>query len=207
MIAQLTGLVVRSEGSSVILDVNGVGYQVFVPATVLSHLPDPGGKCTLLTHLIVREEEMSLYGFSAPAEIQAFKILLGVSGVGPKVGLALLSMLSVSELARAISGNDAKSITKAPGVGPKLAQRICLELGDRMAAFAFEQTAEQAAGGERTAQENAAYEDAIEGMVSLGYSRADARRAVDRVFADAPDRADPGALINGAMRMLTGAKR
>lgn len=207
MIAQLTGSVVRTEGTSVVLDVNGVGYLVFVPATVLSGLPDPGGKCTLLTHMIVREEDLSLYGFSAQAEMQAFKILLGVSGVGPKVGLALLSTLSVPEIARALSGNDTKTITKVPGVGPKLAQRLCLELGDRMTAFAFEQTAERAAGGERTALENAAYEDAIEGMVSMGYSRADARRGVDRIFAEAADRTDAGALIKGAMGMLTGARR
>jgi Holliday junction DNA helicase RuvA len=207
MIAQLTGLVARTEAGSVILDVGGVGYQVFVPVGVLAGLPESGGKATLVTHLIVREDELTLYGFSTQTEMQAFKILLGVSGVGPKVALALLSTLEVPDLARALSTSDTRVITKVPGVGPKLAQRLCLELGDKMAAFAFEKRTERSAAGERTAQENAAHEDAIEGLVSLGYGRPDARRAVERVFADAEDRTNVSALINGALRLLTGGKR
>jgi Holliday junction DNA helicase RuvA len=207
LIAQLTGLVSRTEAGSVILDVGGVGYQVFVPAGVLAGLPEAGGKATLMTHLIVREDELTLYGFATQVEMQAFRILLGVSGVGPKVALALLSTLEVSDLAKALSTSDTRIITKVPGVGPKLAQRLCLELGDKMAAFAFEKRTERAAAGERTAQENAAYEDAIEGLVSLGYGRPDARRAVERVIAEAEDRANVGALINGALRLLTGGKR
>ena len=103
MIAQLTGMVVRSDGSSVVMDIGGVGYQVFVPATVLAALPESGTKLTLLTHMIVREDELTLYGFAAQPDIQAFKTLLGVSGVGPKVALALLSGLEVADLARAVS--------------------------------------------------------------------------------------------------------
>jgi Holliday junction DNA helicase RuvA len=207
MIAQLTGVVARTEGNSVILDVNGVGYLVFVPATVLSALPDGGSKFTLMTHLIVREDEMTLYGFANRVEMQAFKILLGVSGVGPKVALALLSTLEVPDLARALSTTDTRAITKVPGVGPKLAQRLCLELGDKMAAFAFEQRAERAAAGAQTAQENAAYEDAIEALVQFGYSRPDARKATDRVFADAKDKSDVGALVTTALRWLTAGQR
>jgi Holliday junction DNA helicase RuvA len=207
MIAQLTGLVVRSEGSSLVVDVNGVGYQVFVPATVLSALPAAGTKFTLITHLIVREDELTLYGFANQIEMSAFKILLGVSGVGPKVALALLSTLEVSDLARALSSSDTRAITKVPGVGPKLAQRLCLELGDKMAAFAFEQRTERAAAGAKTAQENAAYEDVIEALVGFGYSRPDARKATDRVFADAKERGDVGALITAALRWLTSGQR
>ncbi len=206
MIAQLTGAVARTEGSSVILDVGGVGYQVFVPVPVLSTLPESGGKLTLITHLIVREDELTLYGFSDTLQLSAFRILLGVSGVGPKVALALLSTLDVSELARALSTSDTRIITKVPGVGPKLAQRMCLELGDKMAAFAFEQKTDRAVAGQQTAQENAAYEDVIDGLVGLGYGRPDARRAADRALAAAADRTNTSALISAALRYLTGGK-
>ena len=203
MIAQLTGLVARIEGGSVIVDVSGVGYQVFVPATVLASLPESGAKTTLVTHLIVREDEMTLYGFSNQTELQAFRILLGVSGVGPKVALALLSTLDVSDLARALSTTDTRVITKVPGVGPKLAQRLCLELGDKMSAFAFEDKVKRSEGSKQTVEENAAYEQALEGLVALGYSRPDAKKAVQRVFENATDRANAGALVSAALRFLT----
>ncbi|HLK57203.1 MAG TPA: Holliday junction branch migration protein RuvA [Chthonomonadaceae bacterium] len=209
MIAQLTGVVARSEGNSVILDVGGVGFQVFVPVPTLASLPEAGGKVTLLTHLVGRVQpdfDVTLYGFATPTELRAFKILLGVSGVGAKVALALLSTLDVAELARALSTNDTKSVTKVPGVGPKLAQRLCLELGDKMAAFAFEQKADRASAGQQTAQENAAYEDAVEGLIGLGYGRADVRRAVDRAFAAAADKTNASVLIRQALTLLTSGK-
>ena len=209
MIAQLTGSVVRTESNSVILDVSGVGYQVFVTAPVLSNLPEAGGKVTLTTHLVLRGQpdmEMTLYGFNDAAELATFKILLGASGVGPKVALALLSTLSVSELARALSTNDTRLITKVPGVGPKLASKLCLELGDKMAKFAFDQRTERTEAGKQTAEENAVYEDVMDGLVNLGYGRADARRAAERVFANAEDRTDVGALISATLRLLTSGK-
>jgi Holliday junction DNA helicase RuvA len=210
MIVQLTGKVVRTEANSAIVEVGGVGYQVFLPVTALSGLPEAGGVVTLLTHLVARVQpdfEMTLYGFLDPQELHVFKILIGVSGVGAKVGLAMISSLSVAELARAISTGDTKTITKAPGVGPKLALRICTEIGDRMAAFAFEQKAERAIASERTAAENAAHEDVIEALIGLGYGRPDARRAADRVSSAASDRADTPALIGAALQFLTGGKR
>src|SRR5579871_2225331 len=202
-------MVARSEGNSVILDVGGVGFQVFVPVPTLASLPEAGGKVTLLTHLVGRVQpdfDVTLYGFATPTELRAFKILLGVSGVGAKVALALLSTLDVAELARALSTNDTKSVTKVPGVGPKLAQRLCLELGDKMAAFAFEQKADRASAGQQTAQENAAYEDAVEGLIGLGYGRADVRRAVDRAFAAAADKTNASVLIRQALTLLTSGK-
>ena len=205
MIAQLTGLVARVEGNSVILDVNGVGYLVFVPVSVLSDLPEPGGKVTLTTQLVLRGQpdmEMTLYGFHDAIELQAFKMLIGASGVGPKVALALLSTLTVEELARALSTNDTRLIIKVPGVGPKLASRLCLELGDKMAAFAFEKRAERSEAGKQTAAENAAYEDVLEALVGLGYARADARRAAERAFANAESRSDTGALVSAPCASL-----
>jgi Holliday junction DNA helicase RuvA len=210
MIAQLTGKVLRTEANSAIIEVGGIGFQIFVPITTLSGLPETGGVVTLLTHLIARVQpdfEMTLYGFLDPHELQVFKILIGVSGVGAKVGLAMISSLSVTELARAIASGDTKTITKSPGVGPKLAMRICTEIGDRMAAFAFEQKADRAMASERTAAENAAHEDVIEALIGLGYGRPDARRAAERVMSAAADRTDAPALIGAALQFLTGSKR
>lgn len=210
MIVQLTGTVLRTEANSVILDVGGIGYQVFVPVTALNSLSDPGAKVTVQTHLVARVQpdfDMALYGFLDRRELQAFKILISVSGVGAKVGLAMISSLSLDELARAISTGDVKLITKAPGVGPKLAQRICTEIGDRMAALAFEQKTERSEATERTAHENAAYEDVIEALIGLGYSRADARRAADRIVTAAADRTNTAALIAAALQFLTSGKR
>lgn len=206
MIAQLTGIVARVEANSVVLDVGGVGYQVFVPINALANLPEVGSKTTLQTHLVLRGQpdfEMLLYGFEDASQLQAFKMLIATSGVGPKVALALLSTLEVAELARALSTNDTRVITKVPGVGPKLANRLCLELGDKMAAFAFEQRAERAVAGANTAQENANHELVIEALVGLGYGRPDARRAADRVFSNASDRTNVNELITRALNLLT----
>ena len=210
MIAQLTGTVVRIEGNSVVLDVGGVGYEIVVPIPTLAGLPEVGGKTTLRTHLVGRVQpdfEMTLYGFLNAQELRAFRILLGVSGVGAKVAIAMLSTLSVDELARAVSTTDTKIITKTPGVGPKLAQRLCLELGDKMAAFVFEQKVDRAVASQQTAEENAIHEDIIDALVGLGYGRPDARRAADQVFAKSTDKANASALIGAALQILTSGKR
>lgn len=210
MIVQLSGVVVRTEASSVVLDVNGVGYQVFVPATTLNELPQPGGKTTLLTHMVGRVQpdyDISLYGFLDAMELKVFKILLGVSGVGAKVALAMLSSLSVSELGRAVSSNDIKVVTKVPGVGPKLAQRLCLELGDKMAALVFESKTERAQAGEKTSAENAAYEDVIDALIGFGYGRPDARRAAEYVMGKAEDSSDVTRLIPAALQFLTTGRK
>jgi Holliday junction DNA helicase RuvA len=210
MIAQLTGIVLRTEANCVVLDVSGVGYQITVPVNVLAGLPEPGAKATLLTHLVGRVQpdfEMTLYGFITDRQLRTFRSLIGVQGVGAKVALAMLSTLEVDELARAISTNETKLLTKVPGVGPKLAQRLCLELGDSMAAMSFERRAERAAATSKTADENASYEDVIEALVGLGYSRADSRRATDTVFSTAANKTDTPALIAAGLQFLTGGRK
>jgi Holliday junction DNA helicase RuvA len=175
-----------------------------VPLGVLSSMPDVGAKATLFTTLIITANtmELTLYGFGRTEEQQVFLLLTSVTGVGPKVALSMLSVLDVADLARAISGNDTKSLTKVPGVGPKLAQRICLELGERMAEFLFTARIEQAVSAE-TAAQNEAYEDVVEALVGLGYSRPDSRKAAERAIANAPDKANTPALIKDALNLLT----
>lgn len=204
MIAQIAGTVARIEANSVVVDVGGIGYRLLVPLGVLSGLPDVGGKVTLFTTLIITPNtmELTLYGFARHEEQQVFLLLTSVTGVGPKAALSMLSISDVADLARAISGNDTKAVTKAPGVGPKLAQRICLELGERMAEFLFTQRIETAISP-RAAEENEVYEDVVEALVGLGFSRPDSRRAAERVIANATDKTNTSGLIKDALNLLT----
>jgi Holliday junction DNA helicase RuvA len=202
VIAQLTGLVARTEASSVILDVNGVGYRVLVPLSVLSSLPETGQKTLLYTTMTVREDDISLYGFRSLEEQAVFQMVTGVSGVGPSVALSMLSVLDAAEVARAIAGNDTKTLTKIPRVGPKLAQRICLELGERMAEFSFTQRLETI-NRSGSAEENAAFEDVVEALVGLGYSRPDAKKAAERALSAAADKTNTAVLIRESLNLMT----
>lgn len=205
MIAHLSGTVARVEANNVVLDVNGVGYRVYAPLGVLAGLPDIGQKVLLHTIMIVREDDITLYGFGTQEEQQVFQILTGVTGVGPKVALSMLSVMDVGELARAVAGNDVKALTKVPGVGPKLAQRVCLELGERMAEFSFAQRVD-AMTSRQTPQENAAFEDVVEALVNYGYSRPDSRRAAERAIANASDKANVASLFKEALNLLVGGQ-
>lgn len=210
MIAELTGTVAYTEGQRVVLNVSGVGYEVMVPVSTLSQLPEAGGQVTLYTCLILRGQpdmEATLYGFTDRVQLRVFKLLLGASGVGPRIALAILSHLGVADLARALSTTDTRTLAQVPGVGVKMAQKLCFELGEKMAEFVFDQRVEQAAASARTAQEQAVYADVQEALVGLGYSRADARRAAEQAFASAADRNDTGRILSAALALLTSGKR
>ncbi len=203
MIAHLTGLVARTDANSVVLDINGVGYRAMAPLGVIASLPPEGEKVTLFTSMIVREDDITLYGFRTIEEQHVFEALIGVAGVGPKVALSLLSVLDGPSLAGAIASGDPKALTKVPGVGPKLAQRIVLELGDRMAQLAFEQRVQNLGVG-RSGADRAAFEDVVEALVNLQYSRADARKAAEKVVSESDGSGDVTRLIRDALNILSG---
>jgi len=205
MIAMLTGTVAATEANSVVLNVNGIGYRAFVPVSVLSTLPRDGSTVTLHTTMVVRDDDITLYGFLTPDEREIFQALLGVTGVGPKVALSILSVLEAPELARAIAGGDTKTLTRIPGVGAKLAQRLTLELGDHMARFTFEKRVQEAGAVE--APQRAALEDIGEALVNLQYNRADARRAAEQVLTASGGSVDVPRLIRDALNLLSGANR
>jgi Holliday junction DNA helicase RuvA len=212
LIAQLTGTVARvTPQGNVILDVNGVGYKVSVPASVLEALPSPaaagtgnnnagddsgGQRLTLVTHTLVREDDLSLFGFTSDEDLEVFELLLTVSGIGPRVALALLSALPSDELARAAAGEDVRTLTRVPGVGAKTAQRLVLELKDKLAALALRRRgstgrnsddllvppAGAAAAGKDPAQ--AVLEDVIAALLNLGYNKPEASRAAETARDD-----------------------
>ena len=180
MIAQLTGKVVRVAAPVVVLDVNGVGYRVSVPLSVIEQLPADGSPVTLVTHMIVREDDLALYGFLDTSDQQVFELLLTVTGVGPKAALALLSALGGDGLARVVSTEDVRTITKTPGIGPKLAQRLVLELKDKLAGMGFLRKVEQLAATHTVKVRSAndqLLEDVVSALINLGYNKNDAQRA------------------------------
>jgi Holliday junction DNA helicase RuvA len=186
MIAQLKGVVARAAASFVVLDVGGVGYKVNVPVTVIENLPAAGEPLILVTHTLVREDDISLFGFRDDAELRVFELLLSVTGVGPKAALALLSALPADELARTVANEEVRSLTRVPGIGAKTAQRLVLELKDKLAQLAFEHglekragTAPRAAPARKKDPAVAVVEDVVSALVNLGYNKPDAARATE----------------------------
>lgn len=176
VIEQLRGRVARLEQDRVILDVGGVGFAVWVPSSTRGRLRT-GEEASLFTHLQVREDALQLYGFALWEEKEAFEALLKVSGIGPKVGLSILSSLSARELVVAVACGDVQSLTAVSGVGKKTAQRIILELKEQMGAVAA-QRAEEEGGPAVPAQESSAGSEAIAALMVLGYSAVEASKAV-----------------------------
>lgn len=182
MIAQLTGKVARFVGNAVVLDVQGVGYRVFVPVSVIERLPINGEIVTLITHTQVREDDISLFGFLDETDQQLFELLITVPGVGPKMALALLSAMPADELARVIASGDTRTLSKAPGIGARTAQRVVLDLRDKLAALGFERKVEALAARQGVKTKDATQEvvdDVISALENLGYNKNEARRAAE----------------------------
>jgi Holliday junction DNA helicase RuvA len=179
MIASLRGKFLYSDQTSVVIECAGVGYKCFVTKNTLYNLPSAGDEMFLYTHLAVREDAMDLYGFADLEELNAFKLITSVNGVGAKIGIAILSEFTASQLILAIAGNDAKTLTAAAGVGIKLAQRIVLELKDKVGNAVVGESMNVAAVSKAVANTSTA--EAIEALVALGYSKSEASLAVGRL--------------------------
>lgn len=211
MIAQLTGTVARTTGTYIVLDVGGVGYKVSVPVTVLEALPPGGEKVTLVIHTLVREDDISLFGFAGPDELRVFELLLSVTGVGPKAALALLSALPAEDLAQAVAGEDVRTLTRVPGVGAKTAQRLVLELRDKLSLLALERTAGKLApapGARKRDPRAEIVEDVVSALLNLGYNKPEAARATEaartEMAGEGPSEPEFAALLRAALNRLTG---
>ena len=193
MIGRLTGILLEKNPPQILLDVQGVAYEVDVPMSTFYNLPDTGAKVALFTHLVVREDAHLLYGFGTEHERRAFRQLTRISGIGAKIALAVLSGLSVAELAQAITMQESGRLTKIPGIGKKTAERILLELKDKLGA---ELTS--AVGVHRAAP---ASSDILNALVTLGYSDKEAIAAVK----DLPDGVAVADGIRQALKKLAKA--
>jgi holliday junction DNA helicase RuvA len=199
VIARLKGTLVEKHPSRLTVDVGGVGYDVLVPLSTFYGLGDPGSGVALRIHTHVREDVIALYGFASPLEQELFERLISISGIGPKLALAVLSGIDPVELVRAIRLQDVARLTRIPGVGKKTAERIGLELKDRMP------HGTAAAGGdmESGAPGDALRDDLLSALSNLGYQRASAEKAVDAALKKNPDTSFEDALrdvLRGMMR-------
>lgn len=169
MIATLEGRIVAKGENYVIIDVGGVGFKVYIPSSLLDRLGGTGQEVSLFTHMHVRENEIALYGCSTPDELALFELLLGVSGIGPRVALNIVSMMSSEALREAIARGDAAMLTRIPGVGKKTAERVMLDLKDKLGV-----------GLEFVSYPALTHADAevISALTSLGYSIAEAHAAL-----------------------------
>ena len=180
MISYIKGTLEDMSPGMVVVDNHGIGYQMMVPMRGES-FPKIGQEIKIYTHMHVREDDVSLFGFLSKEEKEAFELLIGVNGIGPKVGLSVLSTLSVYELKMAVISEDVKTISKTPGLGPKGAKKLILELKDKLS---FEELEEDGVGAEifdTAADSSDSVMITIEGLVSLGYSKSEAAIAVNKV--------------------------
>lgn len=202
MIAKLKGLVDGTGDDWAVIDVGGVGYLVFCSAKTLARLPGGGEAAQLFIETHVREDHIHLYGFADPTEREWFRLLLTVQGVGSKVALALLSALAPEDLSRAIAAADKAMLSRAQGVGPKLAARLVTELKDKVAGIALAPFA-PATGGAPTAPLTAGpLEDALSALVNLGYRRIEAHAAVLKAAEELGEGASASALIRAGLKAL-----
>ncbi len=172
MIGRISGKLLAKHPPQIVVDVQGVGYEIDVPMSTLYQLPATGGEVTLLTHLIVREDAHQLYGFATEPERNVFRQLLKISGVGARTALAVLSGMSVPDLHRAVSEQDSGRLTKVPGIGKKTAERLLLELRDKLELAAVVTPATEAAS---------AGNDIVNALLALGYNEREAAWAVKQL--------------------------
>lgn len=202
MIGKLKGVVDSVEEEALILDVNGVGYLVAASARTLRAIPAVGESAELLIETHVREDAIRLYGFLTAGERDWFRLLQSVQGVGAKVALGILGALSAEALSTAVVRQDKAMMARAPGVGPKLAARLVLELKDKAPAFAVADFVHGESSLKRVPKLAKAAEDAVLALVSLGYAQPQAAAAVARISAQLGPAAETAALIRAGLKEL-----
>ncbi|MGC6517888.1 MAG: Holliday junction branch migration protein RuvA [Candidatus Puniceispirillaceae bacterium] len=210
MIAHLSGTIAHKTTSQAVIDVGGVGYLVTATGRTLDAIGETGGAVKLLTEMIVREDSMTLFGFSSAHEKETFLLLQTVQGVGAKAAIAILTALSPHDVEEAIMAGDKAMITRADGIGPKIATRIVNELGEKLGklksmAVAPSSGSANAAGAENKMQQ-AAVSDALSALINLGYARAEAW-SVLRDLSQADGGLDSAALIGAALKELGNKER
>ncbi|MDX2080361.1 MAG: Holliday junction branch migration protein RuvA [Terrimicrobiaceae bacterium] len=202
MIAFLEGILAEALPTQIVVNVHGVGYQVLIPLSSFERLPAPGQPVKILTHLAVREDAHVLYGFSSVAERDLFRLLLHhVSGVGPKIALAVLSGMPVHSFQAAVVAGDIAAISRINGVGKKTAERMVLELKDKVGVAAEWEASSQKNGPGTT---DTHVHDAVLALISLGYKQADAHKAVQRVLELSGGKAESAEdLIRQTLKLLS----
>jgi len=177
MISRLHGILLEKTPPALVIDVGGVGYEVFVPMTTLYHLPEQGKPVTLHTHFVVREDAQQLYGFHTRQDRELFRTLIRVNGIGPKMALGILSGMETADLVRCVQSDNTAALTRIPGIGKKTAERLIIELRDKLGDTHAEHFA-ATTGGTPVVRPADARNEAESALASLGYKPADASRMV-----------------------------
>ncbi len=197
MIAHLTGALLEKQVQRLVIDVGGVGYEVLVPLSTFYVLGDPGARVALRIHTHVRDNAIQLFGFATPLELALFERLISVSGIGPKVALAVLSGIEPNDLVRAVRHADLARLTRIPGVGRKTAERLVVELKDRLPETSAADAAEPASPADEVR------DDVLSALTNLGYQRAAAETALTKVLR-AGEHQDFEAVLRQVLRALAG---
>ena len=190
MIGRITGTLLGIEQQTALVDVGGVGYEIECPISTLCELPTVGETVTLLTHFVVREDAQLLFGFLTHDDRESFRILIKISGVGPKLAIGVLSGLSGEELAAAVERDDVATLTRLPGVGKKTAERLLVELRGRMTST----------GHTLSLVGSSPIEEAVLGLIALGYKETEARKAINALPKD--PQATPETLIRSSLKQM-----
>ena len=198
MIGRIRGQLAGLDGQTVLIEAGGVGYEVEVPTPTLAALPRGGGEVTLHTHFIVRDDAQQLYGFAAKGERDLFRTLLRINKVGPRLALSVISSVDIGDLAMAAAENDVSRLVKVPGVGKKTAERMLLELKDRLAELDI------AAPARVRAVPDASLAEAERALVALGYKAGEAARAVESVAGEG---LSPEQIVREALRRFAQPER
>lgn len=202
MIAYIRGKVAHLAETKVIVDVHDIGYQIFITSKDASAMPPTGSEVMLHTFFNVKEDAMQLFGFLSRDDMEMFKLLLGVNGVGPKAALGILSVMSADDIRFAVLADDAKTVSKAPGIGTKTARKLILELKDKVSLEdAFEKRLENQADTPVASAENDAVGEAVQALAALGYSSADALKAVRK--ADIAEGMSTEEILKSALKHMS----
>jgi Holliday junction DNA helicase RuvA len=213
MIATLTGALAVRDAGRIVVETGGVGYEVLIPLSTYYRLPQLGDRVALEIRQVVREDALTLYGFSSATEKRAFDLLMSVQHVGPKLALAILSVLAPEELVAAIGKGDVDRIDAVPGVGPKVAERVVRELRDKVADLKMAAPSTTAPGGfirpapDGNGRPAGPADEAVSALVNLGMKPVEAKRTVDAVVAaDAGAAENPEVIIRKSLAVLLGEK-
>ncbi|MBI4454543.1 MAG: Holliday junction branch migration protein RuvA [Acidobacteria bacterium] len=199
MIAQLSGRLVLKKPNLIVVDVHGVGYEVHIPLSSFYPLPDTGNDVSLQTYTHVREDTLSLFGFLTERERLMFTRLIGIAGIGPKLAITILSGIPLEDFVVAVQKGDLFKLTTIPGVGKKTAERILLELKDKVADIAV-------AAGATEILPRTVQDDVISALMNLGYQRTNAEKAVKTIFEDGAAESSFEVILKASLKKLSGEK-
>jgi len=202
MIAQIRGKLILKTVSMVIIDNHGIGYEVMIPLSTYYELPDVGSEVSLFVYTFFKQDSILLVGFCTENEKQLFKLMISVSGIGPRLAVNVLSGINSSELIHAIANNDLKRLLKVPGLGRKMAQRVILELRDKVSGWTSKEQITFINNKKDAIDQSVMEEDAISALINLGYKSQAAKDAIDRVISEGGENKSLDVILKKALKVL-----